>query len=258
TITTSTKITERTTITTVIGTTITTSTTTPQILNTTLKLSCTSSSLVMGQSVKCGAYVFGGPNLHGWVTWSINGSNSWTTQYGTLSLQPGFKEQFASYANCALSPEKSEYGSDMCAMKFTPTEGGIMIINATYFGNSFNSRSSGKLSSPLNVTMRPTTTKVSCAPLSASVMISSHNTFSCKATVTGYSPEGNVSWSQKGTGSVSKIPTCTLPKGRANTKTCRVSLTTDTAGTVYIAATYGGDKANNGSSGEFPKPLTIS
>ena len=70
-------------------------------------------------------------------------------------------------------------------------------------------------------------------------------TKTCTATVTGYYPEGDVTFSQTGSGSVTfSSTTCTLD----TSGTCSVSVTGAKAGPVTITAAYGGDVNNLGSS----------
>jgi len=67
----------------------------------------------------------------------------------------------------------------------------------------------------------------------------------CTATVSGYSPMGTVSWSKvMGKGGVtfsSKV--CTL-----TSRTCSVTLTATSAGSIEIKAIYGGEPNNSMSS----------
>jgi hypothetical protein len=98
----------------------------------------------------------------------------------------------------------------------------------------------------LFVTMKTTTTTVSCTPRFA--VAGSPTVITCKARVIGYLPTGTVSWSQSGTGSVSlSSTTCTLTSLNLHQATCSVTMTGTTAGLVILQATYSGDSNNQGS-----------
>ena len=143
-----------------------------------------------------------------------------------------------------------------------------MTITAGYAGDSNNPSSVGTYS--LTVALKTSETTVSCKP--TSVVAGSSTAIKCTAKVTGYSPTGNVAWSQVGgTGSVTFVSsTCTLSKGRTSSATTSVMIVTDsqssitvvtemkssvgmtcsvtmngtTAGTVTAQAAYGGDSNN--------------
>ena len=106
-------------------------------------------------------------------------------------------------------------------------------------------------SAPATVTVNPATssTVVSCSPLSVP---SSSTKVTCKATVTGYSPAGKLSWSQSGSGSVVfTSTTCKITAG-----SCSVTMKGDLAGTVTITATYPGNTDNLRSSGTAKLTIT--
>ncbi len=186
----------------------------------TFSLSCNHASVVVGATITCKATVRGTGSSAptGGVAWSSSGAGMFSS------------------ASCDLSRHRS-YGT--CSVKFTPTAAGSSVtLTATYGGDSNNAPSAGNYG--LGVTMKATKTAVSCTPKSAVA----GSTITCTAEVTGYSPTGEVSWSQSGAGSVSFSSTaCTLSQG-----TCSVTMTGSTGGHVVIAAVYMGDPNNQGSS----------
>jgi hypothetical protein len=99
-------------------------------------------------------------------------------------------------------------------------------------------------SSPATLTVKEATkTAVSCAP--TSVPAASSMIVTCRATVSGHSPEGTLTWAQGGTGSVSFVTSkCKLSKG-----SCSVTLKGSKPGTTTFTATYSGDSLNMASSG---------
>ena len=180
-------------------------------------LTCNHASVVVGSKVTCKATVQGVNSVPtGTVTWSTNST-------GTFSK-----------TSCKLS-------KGACSVKFTPTAArSSVVLTANYGGDSKNFPSLGEYS--LAVTMKSTKTTVSCTPKSA--VAGSSTVITCKAKVTGYSPTGEVSWSQSGTGSVAiNSATCILTKG-----TCSLTMIGATAGKVTLQATYSGDFNNQVSS----------
>jgi hypothetical protein len=109
-------------------------------------------------------------------------------------------------------------------------------VVANYRGDSRNAPSSGTYF--LSVGAKVSKTSVSCAP--SLIQASSTKHFTCRATVSGYSPTGNVTWSQDGSGSISFVTeSCALSKG-----TCSVTLNGVGPGKVTLHASYGGDSNN--------------
>lgn len=89
----------------------------------------------------------------------------------------------------------------------------------------------------LTVTGKASKTTISCSTRAQTV--------TCTAKVKGYSPTGNVTWSQTGTGFVAfASTTCTLSQGK-----CSVTMTGVTVGKVTVSGAYNGDSDNVGSSG---------
>jgi len=186
-----------------------------------LVLSCSPAPVAVGSATTCKVTVPGsGPVPTGVVTWSSSG-----------------KGKFSKLA-CSLS-------NGACSVKFTPTAvTSIVNLTAKYGGDFEDSPSTGTYG--LAVTVTATSTTVSCTPKSA--VAGSSAIIKCKAKVTGYSPTGEVSWSQSGTGSVSLGSTpCFLLQGA-----CSVTVTASAGGQVIINATYAGDSNNQGSSRTAP------
>ncbi|MGD0396567.1 MAG: hypothetical protein ABSB26_06620 [Nitrososphaerales archaeon] len=185
-----------------------------------LGVTCSKSTVVVGSATTCKAKLYGSAPT-GTIVWSSSSS-------GTFSK-----------TSCTLS----RHGSySACSVRFTPTATGSSVaLTASFGGDSNNPATAGAYN--LVVTVKTTKTTISCSP--KYVIVGSSKVVNCKATVTGYSPTGNVTWSQSGAGSVSFVATtCTLYKG-----SCFVKLTWSKAGTVTIEATYPGDSNNKGSSG---------
>ena len=218
-VTTTASVTTTSSVTATVSVTTTTSTVTTVPPPTILTLSCNHDSVAVGEKIGCKATVVGSdPGPTGHVAWSSSSA-------GTFSIP-----------SCTLLEHKA---SSTCSVKFTPTVAGSVTLTASYGGDSNNSQSSGTYN--LMVTMKATRTLIFCRP--ASVPADSSSSVTCKAKVTGYSPTGEVSWSQSGTGSVSFASTaCTLSKG-----ICSVIITGSTSGHVIITAIYTGDPNNQGS-----------
>ena len=182
-----------------------------------LMVSCTPTSVVVGASAACEATVSGPPTPRGKIAWLSNGPDNFSAL--TCRLKEG-----------------------ACSVKYTATSAGFVTITASYSGN--DPASSGN--SSLLVTVKPSTTKVSCTP--TSVVVGSSKVIKCTATVTGYSPTGTVAWSPSGTNVssvtfISGVDSCVLSKG-----SCFVTVTGTGAGTISIDGTYSGDSNNTGSS----------
>lgn len=182
-------------------------------------MSCSSSSVVVGSTTTCKANVSGiGSVPTGTVTWTSN--------------PPG---KF-SPASCKLLSKGT------CSVRFRSTAVGSVVLAASYGGDSKNAASAGTSS----LTVKPSSSKTTVICRPTSVAADSTKTIKCTATVRGYSPTGNVTWSWTGTGTVS-LPsgqTCTLTKG-----SCYVTFNGISSGTVTVKATYDGDADNTVSSG---------
>jgi hypothetical protein len=175
---------------------------------------CAPASVVVGMSATCTASVVGSPSNKGKVTWLSSGAE-------------------LSELMCTLK-------NGACSVKYTPMHTGSVNITAS-LGN--NPSPPGNFD--LTVTLRPSTTKVSCTP--TSVAVGSSKKIKCTAVVAGYSPTGTVTWSTlaTGVGSVaftSGVNACVLNKGH-----CSVTLNGTAAGAVAIKGNFSGDSNNVGS-----------
>jgi hypothetical protein len=205
-----------------------------------LTVSCNPNPVTVDSATKCMATLYGYGPPTGVVVWSSNSSGRF------------------SGASCKLSLHPSAYYSS-CSVRFTPTVTPFssVLFTANYTGDSNNLPSVGHNAHPLTVTMKKSTTFVSCSPTVVSLASSAKtSTVRCKATVRGYGDldTESVAWTQSGTGFVSfTAVTCTLVKG-----SCYVTLTGTQAGSVTVTAIYGGDSNNQGSSSPLSEgKLTI-
>lgn len=178
-------------------------------------VSCSRPLIVVGTSTTCKVRL-SSATVSGIVAWSSNGT-------GTFSA-----------ASCRLS-------RGACQLRYTPTSSGSLLITASYQREPWELLTTGTFA--LTVTSKTTKTTVSCSP--TSVPANSSKIITCKAKVTGYSPTGNVTWTQTGIGSVSFITkTCALFQGA-----CSVTMTGVRPGSVAVQASYGGNSNNVASSG---------
>jgi hypothetical protein len=201
------------------------------LVGTSLSVTCNPSSVTVGTSTVCIAKVstVSGATPTGRVYWSSNSTGK-------------------------FSPPSCTVRNGACSMRFTPTSTPISstLLTANYIGDSKAQKFPSVGTFPLKVTMKTSTTVVSCRPLS--VTIGSKNPIMCKATVKGYGkPEGSVTWTQTGAGAVSfSVEICTLNKG-----SCSVTLTGTLSGAVTVAVTYGGDSNDKGNN-SLTVTLTVS
>jgi hypothetical protein len=184
---------------------------------TTTKVSCAPSSFLLGVSTSCTVTVSGGSSPGGTVTFSQSGGS------GSLS--------FPSPPTCSLA-------SGSCSLTITGASPGVPQVLASYPGDSTNLGSSGTFS--LSVLAIPTTTAVSCSPISIAAGASTV----CTATVTGRSPTGSVGWSSSSATGNFSAPYCDLVSSA-----CSVSYSDPTSAGIVIYANYYGDVDNLGSSG---------
>jgi len=187
---------------------------------TTVTVECTPSSVIVGYPTNCRATVNGTASvIPGYVAWSDSlGAQTWS---------------------CKLRLEHSR-NVGACSVRLAPGAAGSAAITAVYGGD--NSSAPSGLTLSLVVMLRSSTTVVSCTPSTATA--ASSTIITCTATVRGYSPNGTVSWTQSGKGSVTFIAmTCALSNGK-----CSVELTALHPGSLVVTASYGGDTNNKGSS----------
>lgn len=179
-------------------------------------VTCKPVGFVVGTTTSCRAIVKGN-SLKGQVIWSSSSPG----QYSTPS--------------CILRK-----GS--CSTRFKALIAGSSVnVTATYHANSTSPTVAGVLG--LSVSRKATRMIVTCRHLAEPFWPTMH--FICTASVSGFLPSGNLTWSQAGgTGSVSlSSATCALAKG-----TCSVTMTGTTAGKVILQAKYSGDPNNQSSS----------
>ena len=181
------------------------------------RVSCASSTLLMGESVTCTATV-AGSSPTGTVAWSQTGT-------GGVSFSSG---------SCTLSP------LGQCQVNVTGTSAGPVTLNATYSGDSNNRGSSGAFAIAVN-SVAATCSKLS--PLVGTTMI-------CRAAVAGSSPTGKVTWSSSVSGKFYPS-TCVLSKGA-----CSVRFVPTTSGTAVVTAAYFGDGHNAPSTGGLSVTVT--
>ena len=187
---------------------------TVQVLGgTSTTITCTSTTLGLGQTTPCTATVTGSSPT-GTITWSQTGGS------GSVSFTP---------STCTLS-------TGACTVSVKGTGVGNPTIQASYSGDGSNAPSTGTIT--LTVGKSVTATAVSCSGTT------------CTATVAGFSGTvtgETITWSQSGAGSVTFSPgtTCALSAGG----TCSITVKGATAGAVTIQASYPGDANNLASSG---------
>ncbi|MGD0478432.1 MAG: IPT/TIG domain-containing protein, partial [Nitrososphaerales archaeon] len=153
-----------------------------------------------------------------------------------------------------FSPASCTLNATGCSVTYTPRAGtlGNVTIQASYVGDSYHIGTSGNTTVTV---LNPTTTTVSCTPVSFPL----GSTSQCTATLTGFVGSVNgepIGWSQvNGTGSVSFSPaSCTLSAG-----TCQATVTGLRSGNWTIQASYAGDANFNApSSGNATLTVTSS
>ena len=196
-----------------------------------LSVSCGRTTLGVGVTDACTVDVQTvDPDMTGTVTWSASGPGTFSSTSCQLSSPPS-----------PVITVSETYYQGNCAVKFTPTAVGASVtITAAYGGDVADAPSQS--TARLTVTLRTSTEALVCTP--KSVAAKSPTTVTCTATVSGYLPTGNVTWTQSGSGSVAFTSgTCSLSSG-----SCSVALEGMDAGSVKVSAVYGGDSDNGGSS----------
>ena len=190
--------------------------------STTTAIACTPSSVAIYQATTCT------------VTVDDTATIGPTTPTGIVSFASNGAGAFAG-APCTLVSQTAT--SSSCQVTYTPTGGaGTHSIAATYNGDASHNGSTQAFS--LTVTLRTTSTSVSCSPSSVVV----NQATSCTAVVVdssgsgGATPTGNVVFTPSGS--------CTLVSG-----SCSVSITPSASGSFSVSANYGGDSSHSTSSG---------
>ena len=176
-----------------------------------------------------------------------------TTPTGAVTFTSDTSGGTLSSSSCTLSPASTS-GQASCAVSYTPgqTGSGTQTISANYGGDGSHLASSGQAA--LTVTLRATTTTVTCQKSSPVVQ-------DCTAMVSDTSPgsaiapAGTVSFSSSGRG-VFSATQCTL-SGTGTSASCTVSYRFP-PGVPFkgqtITASYGGDSTHQGSVGSTTLP----
>jgi hypothetical protein len=164
--------------------------------------------VVVGQPATCAASVMGSSPT-GTVSWS-------TTGMGTFA------------------PPTCTLVSGTCSVQYTPSLASGTSISASYGGDGSNN-ASNSTALPISVEQATPTLSANCA----SVVVGS--TATCFASLNGgYNPMGNVTFSQTGGPAISiPSPSCSTDSGP-----CSITVTTKSAGTVALLASYSGDPNN--------------
>jgi len=145
-----------------------------------------------------------------------------------------------------LSANSCRLSRGACSLRYTPTSAGPQIIRVSYSGDRQDHASFGVLS--LSAARRASVTTVVCV----SDKSTSGPTVKCIGTVTGFRPDGGITWSETGGSSITfSTSTCVLVHTGAawTTARCSVTLSGTTTGRITVQARYNGDANNAGSSG---------
>jgi hypothetical protein len=202
----------------------------PFPLGTSTSLSCTPGSVAIAQPTTCTATVM---DTGGSV--SPTGAVEFSSAAGS----------FGSGGSCTLAPSAPSQAS--CSVTYTPSSEGTQTITATLpTGNNFTG-SNGSTS--VEAGLRTSATTISCSP--GNVAVSEPT--GCTATVTDTTspgaaspPTGTVSFSAAG-GSFGPGGSCSLGPTGNRQASCSLAFTPHTAGSLQVAAGYGGDAAHLGS-----------
>jgi PKD repeat protein len=192
--------------------------------STSTTVACSPSSVAINQATTCTVTVndtatIGPTSPTGTVGFTSNGA-------GTFAGSP-----------CTLVSQTAT--SSTCQITYTATSGaGTHSITATYDGDATHNGSTSSQAFGLTVTLRTTSTSVSCSPSGVVV----NQATNCTAIVADSSGSGAVT----PTGNVFFTPggSCTLVNG-----SCSVTVTPSSSGSFSISASYGGDSNHSTSSG---------
>jgi YVTN family beta-propeller protein len=221
--------------------------TAPPMDPTTTVLNCFPNPVAVGQATSCTAVVTdtvpGGAAPTGQVTFTSD------TSGGNLSS-----------SSCTLATG-STIGQASCMVSYTPgqTGSGIQTITASYTGDGSHTASSGQAA--LTITLRTTTTVLTCQPSTVAI----GQAASCTATVTDTvssptAPTGKVTFTSDTSGGSLSSSSCTLaPDSTSGQASCVVSYTPGQvgSGTQTITAAYGGDSGHTASSGQAALTVTL-
>jgi virginiamycin B lyase len=203
-------------------------------------VSCSPSSVVVGQSALCTATV------------TDNGNSGPTTPTGTISFASSDPGSFGG-SPCTLS--ETSRGVASCQVSYTPTAigSGSHTISAHYGADSTHLPSDG--STAVTVTARSTSTGASCSPGTVAVGVPTVCTVTVTDTDVGASspPSGSVGFISSDPGAFGGGGSCTLSSTGGSTAACHVSYTPGATGVPTraetVTSTYGGDTTHAGSAG---------
>src|SRR6266581_3056311 len=204
--------------------------------STTTTIMCSPSSVVINQATMCT------------VTVTDTASVGPTTPTGSAGFTSSGTGSFAG-SPCTLIKQTAT--SSSCQVTYAPTSGaGTHSITTTYNGDATHNASTSSQAFALTVTLRTTSTKVSCNPTS----VVANQTTTCTATVAdsssseGITPNGSVGFVSNSTG-VFVQPSCTLvATGTVGIVSCSVNYTPGATGSHAITASYPGDSSHHSSS----------
>jgi hypothetical protein len=194
-------------------------------------VSCSATGISGGspKEVTCKAKVTG-YSPTGTVSWSQGGGSSGgSEEVGAISFVN---------STCTI------FGGS-CSVDVTGVQPGKVAVQASYGGDSNDKASNG--TEGIKVGKESAAVTIACSP----ILLGSSSAMSCRATVSGYSPTGTVTWSKvSGPSKVTISPkSCKLspsPWLSEGTESCTVLiLTTSThASSVSVKASYEGDESN--------------
>ncbi|HXW37463.1 MAG TPA: hypothetical protein VEJ36_06155 [Nitrososphaerales archaeon] len=168
---------------------------------------------------------------------------------GDVSLSSSQSGAFS--GSCVLSGSGS---TSTCSVTYTPAPGseGTATINATFPGDSEDSKSSGVFS--VSAVQRSTTASLSCAPVGLLTGSSTDCTFElADSTVSGtpLTPGGTATLSANESGTFSPSDSCVL-SGSAGSSSCSVTFTPSVStGYVNVGASWDGDQDHPSNSAQF-------
>jgi virginiamycin B lyase len=201
----------------------------PFPLGTTTSVSCTPTSVAIGQSTTCTATVT-----------DTGGSISPT---GTVSFSSP-QGSFGSGGSCDLAASAPSQAS--CSVTYTPSAEGTQTVTATLpTGNNFTG-SNGSV--PVEAGLRTSATTVLCSPGNVAVSQPTNCTATVSDTTSGgaaSSPIGSVGFS--GAGGSFASGSCTLSPSGPRQASCGLSFTPRSAGTLQVSGGYTGDATHLGS-----------
>ncbi len=196
-------------------------------------VTCSPSSVVVNQTTTCAITV---------TDTTLIGA---TTPTGTASFASNGTGTFAG-SPCALVSQNAT--SAGCQATYTPTSGaGTHTIKVTYSGDGTHNSSTSFQAFALTVTLRTTSTNISCTtPVAINQGSTCYVTVNDSSPGTFMTPRGAVALSENGV--TGTFTTCTLA-GTTALATCSSTFTATTSGIAGAAANYPGDSSHSSSSG---------